>query len=112
MDITHRQHDDNVTLVDIVGRIDLFSAPEARRTLNDLINAGHTRLVINLAETSFIDSSGLGILISVLKAVRRVHGDLRIAAPNTQAQTVLELTTLDRVLRPYATVEKALASYQ
>jgi anti-anti-sigma factor len=58
----------------------------------------------------FIDRSSLGALISVLKAARQAGGDLCIARPDEQPLTVLELTTLDRLLKPYTTVEEALIS--
>jgi hypothetical protein len=54
---------------------------------------------------------GLGALIGGLKAARLAGGDLRYTRPGEQARLVLELTRLDRVLRPYPTVEDALAGY-
>src|SRR5438132_786088 len=54
---------------------------------------------------------GLGSVISALKQVRGSQGELRLAAPNQQARVVLELTTLDRVFRYYATVEEALTGF-
>jgi anti-sigma B factor antagonist len=62
-------------------------------------------------QVNFIDSSGLGALISGLKSARQAGGDLRIANPGEQARVVLKLTTLDRVLRPYDSVEDALADF-
>jgi anti-anti-sigma factor len=58
-----------------------------------------------------IDSSGLGALIGGLKAARLASGDLRLARTQAQAQTILRLTTLDRVLTSYGSAEEALAAY-
>jgi len=58
-----------------------------------------------------VDSSGLGALIGGLKTARQADGDLRIAAPTEQVATVLGLTNLDRVLRPFATVEDAVRGW-
>ena len=55
-----------------------------------------------------MDSTGLGALISGLKMARLAGGDLRIAEAGEQARMILELTTLDKVIKPYATVEEAL----
>ena len=57
---------------------------------------------------SFVDSSGLGALISGMKATRIAGGDLRIAQVGDQARLILELTTLDKVMKIYPTVEEAL----
>ena len=100
-----------VAVVAPVGRLDLLSAADVKRRLGEEVAAGRRRLVIDLGETTFIDSSGLGAIIGGLKAARLAGGDLRIARPNDQARVVLQLTTLDRVLRPYASVEDALAGY-
>jgi anti-anti-sigma factor len=90
------------------GRLDLLSAPDVRARLTEVVATGQDRLVVDLVDVPFIDSSGLGALISVLKAARQAGGDLRIASPDDQPLTVLKLTTLDRVLKPYTTVEEAL----
>ncbi len=57
-----------------------------------------------------MDSSGLGALVASLKRARQAGGDLRIASLTPQVQMVLQLTNLDRVLRPYASVEEALGA--
>jgi anti-sigma B factor antagonist len=67
-----------------------------------------TRLTIDLNECEFMDSSGLGAIIGGLKVARQAGGDLRIARLTPQVRTVLELTNLDRVLRPYESVQEAL----
>ena len=96
-------------VVRLAGRLDLASAAEVKQRLTRAIAEGHRRLVVDLGDVTFIDSSGLGALIGGLKAARLQRGDLRIARPAEQARLVLELTTLDRVLQPYPTVEEALA---
>ena len=98
-------------VVKLKGRLDLVSAGQVRQHLAEAVKAGHSKQVIDLAEVSFIDSSGLGALISGLKAARLAGGDMRIARPNDQAKVILQLTTLDRVLRPYTTTDDALAGF-
>lgn len=100
-----------MALVRPTGRLDLLSAAAVRQRLTEEVAAGRQRLVVDLAEVEFIDSSGLGALIGGLKAARLAGGDLRIARAGEQARVILELTTLDRVLRPFSTVEEALAGY-
>jgi anti-sigma B factor antagonist len=89
------------------GRLNMVAAPGLRKELHALVEQGNARVVVDLSDTEFIDSSGLGALISGLKAARQAGGDLRIAAPTRQVITVLELTNLNRVLRTYDTADGA-----
>jgi anti-sigma B factor antagonist len=108
MEVLVASHGPRVAVAHLKGRLDLISATDVRARLTGIVTAGEDRVVVDLAEVPFIDSSGLGALISVLKSARQAGGDLRIANPNDQPLTVLKLTTLDRVLKPYTTVEEAL----
>jgi anti-sigma B factor antagonist len=92
-----------------VGRIDLISSSEIKQRFAEAVEQGRPRLVVDLGDVSFIDSSGLGALISGLKTARAAGGYLRIARANDQARLILELTTLHRVLPPYGSVDEALA---
>ncbi len=96
-----------VTVVSCDGRLNLVAAPGIKTTLDQLVADGNTRLVVDLSRTAFIDSSGLGALVAGLKRARQVGGDLRIAGPTAQVRTVLGLTNLDRVLKPYDDVSAA-----
>jgi anti-sigma B factor antagonist len=85
----------------------MTAAPTLRKQLNDIVDGGGSRIVVDLSATEFIDSSGLGALVAALKIARKAGGDLRIAAPTRQVSTVLELSNLDRVLRAYDSVDSA-----
>ncbi|PRY68142.1 anti-sigma-factor antagonist [Glaciihabitans tibetensis] len=89
------------------GRLNMVSAPELRAVVEKEIGAGHTRVVVDLSEIEFIDSSGLGALVGCLKGARQAGGDLRIAGPNKQVTMVLQLSNLDRVLKSYGTAGDA-----
>jgi anti-anti-sigma factor len=111
MEVTVATSAGAVAIVQPIGRLDLLAAPDLKQLLTDTVASGHHHLVVDLSNVTFVDSSGLGALIGGLKAARLAGGDLRIARPNEQARLILELTTLDRVLRPYATLEEACAGY-
>lgn len=89
------------------GRLNMVAAPKLREVVSDVVSAGSKRIVVNLAETSFMDSSGLGALIGCLKLARQSGGDLRIASVQPQVIMVLELTSMHRVLTPHPTPEQA-----
>ena len=94
-------------VVQPTGRLNMVAAPALREKLRELVESGSRRIVVDLSVTEFIDSSGLGALISGLKAARQAGGDLRIAAPTEQVRRVLTLTKLDRVLTAHESAEAA-----
>lgn len=105
--ITSRRTATGVAVVAPGGRLNMVAAPQLRRLLHELVDSGTTRIVVDLAGTDFIDSSGVGALISGLKAARLAGGDLRITAPTVQVRTVLDLTKLNRVLITHPTADEA-----
>ena len=96
-------------IIRVEGRLNMVTAPALRATVAAAIQAGQNRLVVDLAQTSFMDSSGLGALIGALKSTREAGGDLRIAGAGEQVLMVLRLSNIDRILKPYAEPESAFA---
>lgn len=111
MDVEIHSESGTLAVVHPVGRVDLLSAPDLRRALTETVLSGKCRLIVDLNDVPFIDSSGLAALISGLKAARLAGGDLRVARATDQAQNVFRLTKLDRVLQSYQSVEDASAGY-
>jgi anti-sigma B factor antagonist len=105
MSVDYAIRADGVAVLQLVGKLNMVSAGPLRKQIADLVEQGHSRVAIDLGEMEFLDSSGLGALISGLKSTRQAGGDLRIAAPNEQARLVLSLTGMERVLPPYPDVE-------
>ena len=106
-----KQGRENVAVMAPKGRLDMASAPAFRERVKQLVEGGSHHLVVDLGEVSFVDSSGLGAVIGGLKVTRQFGGDLRIARPNQQVRLVLELTSLNRLLQPYDTLEEALEGF-
>lgn len=102
---------DSAAVVHCDGRLTMVTAALLLSAVQSAIEEGRSHLVLDLEETSFVDSSGLGALISGLKQARQAGGDLRIAAVAAQVHTVLSLTNLDRILRPYDTVGDATVGW-
>ncbi len=101
---------DGVAVIRPRGRLDMVAAPQLRALLDATVGDGVTSLVVDFVETAFIDSTGLGAVISGLKSARQAGGDLKIARVTGQVGVVLQLTNLDRVFRSYPTVEEALGA--
>lgn len=110
MDVQVEHVGEAAAVVAPAGRLTMVTAGELTALVERMVAAGRAMLVVDLGETVFMDSSGLGALVGGLRVARAAGGDLRIARPTEQVLTVLELTTMDRVLRPYATVEEALGA--
>ncbi|MCA1842697.1 MAG: STAS domain-containing protein [Actinobacteria bacterium] len=84
-------------VVAVRGEIDLVTAPVLWESLVDLL-LDADRLVIDLAGTTFIDSTGLGVLVRALKRLRHRGGELVLRSPRPNARKVLSITCLDRVM--------------
>jgi anti-sigma B factor antagonist len=106
MDLQIDSADGGVAVLRCRGRLNMATASRLTEAIGGCVD-GSPRLVVDLTETAFVDSSGLGALISGLKRARQAGGDLRIAGAGEQVLTVLSLTNLDRVLKPYPSVEEA-----
>ena len=96
MDLTTatRQVDD-IAIVDITGRIVLGEASATLRNLvADLLKSGHRKILFNLANVSYIDSSGLGQLVSAFISVRKQDGELKLFHLNNKVHDILQITKL------------------
>lgn len=89
------------------GHLDMLAAATMRERLHAVVQAGQLRLVVDLSRVETVDSTGLGALISGLKAARKNGGDLRIVKPNESVRVMLELTSLDCVLKSFDSPEAA-----
>jgi anti-sigma B factor antagonist len=98
---------DGVVVIRGEGRLNMVSGPALREMVLRELEAGRTCLAVDLSGIAFMDSSGLGALISCLKSAREKGGDLRIVAPSTQVSMVLKLSNVDSILPPYESVEAA-----
>ena len=94
-------------VVHLAGELDLYNADEVRDALGEAIAGSPARIVVDMEQTTFLDSSGLGALIAGLKSARQAGGDLRVARPTEAVRTVFSLTNLDRVLKPRDSVDGA-----
>ena len=103
--------DSGIAILACGGRLNMVAAPRLKSVIENAVDEGSTKIVVDLSEATFIDSSGLGALIAGLKRARQAGGDLRIAGAGEQAVAVLALTNLDRILRPYLSVADATSEW-
>jgi anti-sigma B factor antagonist len=96
------------TVVDVKGEVDLYTSPRLRERIVELVEEGHIRIVVNLEEVGFLDSSGLGALVGALKRVNERGGRLVLACPEGSPLKVLTITGLDKVFAIHDSVDDAL----
>jgi len=85
--------------VTLKGELDLNSSPGLRDLLHELLDDGKGHLVIELSELSFVDSTGLGVLVGALKKARQGGGDIELSTPTPAIRKALEITGLTQVFR-------------
>jgi anti-sigma B factor antagonist len=96
-----------VTCVRLAGEIDLPLEQGLRQALDDLIQQGHTRLLVDLSDVSFIDSSGLGVLLHAAGRLRR-RGGLAVVCPDPAMRGMFELVGLNLLFPVDQTLDEAL----
>jgi|JI10StandDraft_1071094.scaffolds.fasta_scaffold151870_3 anti-sigma B factor antagonist len=100
-----------VTTLVAPSELDARNSTAARDHLKKLVEGGASRLVIDLSTVSFIDSSALGALLTVLKAARAAGGDVKLCGMTPPVKTIFELTRLFRVFDVFPSAESAAASF-
>lgn len=102
----------DVTVLTLQGRVVLedLEAPLAA-TLDRLMAQGQVRLVLDLSDVTYIDSAGLGLLVSRYVRAQKRGGDLRFVRPTVRSQHLLHLTKLATVFRTFDTADDAVRSY-
>ena len=101
--------DNGVAVVTVTGDVDVASSSALRDGLLQVVADENFRgLVVNLAGVSFIDSTGIGVLVGAWRRTKATEGDLALASPSRQAQSVLDATGLTRVLSIYRSEEEAV----
>ena len=92
---------DGRTVVQVVGEIDVYTAPQLRERLDQEIEAGRHDLVVDLSGVSFMDSTGLGVLVGRLKQIRLNDGSMRLVCAHDRVLKVFVITGLDKVFAIY-----------
>src|ERR1035441_5010557 len=101
----------DVTVVDAAGRITLGEGSSALRdTLRDMVTKGNKKILLNLAEVSYIDSSGIGELVSGFTSVSNAGGSLKLLKLTKRIQDLLQITKLYTVFEVFDDEAKALAT--
>jgi anti-sigma B factor antagonist len=102
--------DDTTQVVAVSGEIDLFTAPELKAALGEAIESGKARIVVDLTETSFLDSTALGVLIGTVKRLRARDGRMTIVNIDQNIAKTFEITGLDQIFTIRSNREDAITA--
>lgn len=111
MSITTTQSAGGVTVVTVEGQLIVANRQELKQAIQEALDAGARRFVLDFSATAYIDSSGLGALVSINKRVREVGGELRLAGLNEDLRSLFQLTKLDTLFAIAGSASEALAGF-
>ncbi|HEY2118494.1 MAG TPA: STAS domain-containing protein [Candidatus Acidoferrum sp.] len=111
--ITTTREVGQITMVDLSGRIALGEGSALlRKTIRDLLEGGRTNIILNLGDINYIDSSGIGELVSGFTAVRNRQGELKLLNLTRKVKDLLQITKLFTVFEVYTDETEAVRSFK
>jgi anti-sigma B factor antagonist len=108
--ISAERLDGEAGVVTVSGEVDMYTAPQLKQCLLDLMDQGARKVVVDLSAVSFIDSTALGVLIGGVRRLHAADGSMALVVTSRPVQRVLSITGLDRVFSIHATREDAVAA--
>jgi anti-sigma B factor antagonist len=111
MGFTKTKDPSGVTVVQVEGQLIVGNRQELKELVQSALDGGERRLLIDFSRTGYIDSSGLGALVSMSRRIREAGGELRLAGLNEDLRSLFELTKLDTLFTIAETPQQALAGF-
>jgi anti-sigma B factor antagonist len=109
-DIKTEQLADDAYVIALSGEVDLYTAPEFKQQLLEVIGDGAKHVIVDFSDTTFIDSTTLGVLVGGVKRLRSNDGQLSLVCSDRNITKIFEITGLDRVFTIYPTRDEALTN--
>jgi len=100
----------NYTVLSVGGEIDIHTAPQLRQRLFEIADSGASRIVVDLQQVDFMDSTGLGELVGALRRARPKGGDVRLVCTQEKILKIFRITALDQQFAIHETVDGAVAA--
>ena len=108
-DIKTEQVSDDAYVISLAGEVDLYTAPEFKQQLLEVIGQGGKQVIVDFSNTTFIDSTTLGVLVGGVKRLRTNDGQLSLVCSDRNITKIFEITGLDRVFTIYPTRDEAVS---
>lgn len=100
-----------IHIIAFEGNLDTNTSPEAESVINELIDAGKQKVLVNFEQLNFISSAGLRVLLATVKKLNASNGELRICSLNATVQEVFDISGFVTILNVKNTEEEALSSF-
>jgi len=110
MEVTVKEVNE-VSVLSFEGNLDTNTAPQAQEQIDQLIDGGSSRILINFNELNYISSAGLRVLLATAKKLKATSGDLKICGLNQTVQEVFDISGFSSILSVVATEEDALGGF-
>jgi len=108
-DIKTEQLGEDAYVISLAGEVDLYTAPEFKERLLEVVGQGGKAVVVDFTNTTFIDSTTLGVLVGGVKRLRPNGGQLTLVCSDRNITKIFEITGLDKVFPIYTSREEAVA---
>ncbi|MCZ8342302.1 MAG: STAS domain-containing protein [Leptospira sp.] len=108
--VIHEEIKNKVAIITLEGEVDLYNAKELKDVLDEKIKNQQYEIVVNLAKVPFMDSSGIGTLVTAMYKLKKYHGDLKVCSVHGSVAKVFKLTGMESHLEVFDSEEAALAS--
>lgn len=107
-----RKDVDDVSIVYLKGYLDAHTAPDFETTLQTLVEEGRVRIIVNMAELSYISSAGLGVFMGFIEDVRSKGGDIKLAEMEEKVFRVFDLLGFPVLYEIFEREDEAIRKYQ
>ncbi len=111
---TTKRSENGIIIFSVTGQIDSTTAPALEGTLQETVDQGHTRLVLDLTDVPYMSSAGLRVLSIICKAARDAEegGDLRLAGLSKAVAHAFRISGFDQIFLIYDSVDQALEDFE
>ena len=111
MSFTLRKDESGIVVVGVDGQLIVGNRHELKQKVLEAVEGGERKVLVDFANTGYIDSSGLGVLVSLAKKLREEGGEMRLAGLNPDLRTLFELTKLDTLFNITDSLDEALSAF-
>ncbi len=108
---TNVEDKNGVAVFSVTGDIDINSSPDVKKAFENILNDKKDKVIINLKEVNYVDSSGLATIVEILKNLRTYGGKLKLTNLSPKVLGLFEITKLDKLFDIMAGEEEAINSF-
>ncbi len=109
---TQLRNVDGRQVLDVKGEVDVYTAPQFKEAVNKMVDSGEKHLLIDMSGVRYMDSSGFGTLLSVMKRLKPNGGSINLINVSGPIDRILKITRLNQVFATYASVDEAIRATQ